>query len=362
MTTKNLEIPVPERIPADLLLRHSIPAQPWQLATPQPILRVGGMSPYRPTRREFLIGAGSLLVLAPFGCGSDDGAGGETTSAGTRTVRDAFGRNVEVPEKASRVAISSVQNIGDPLIALGVKPHAAPKPDQGLDATYAMPPDGALEEAVPIGEQASLNLEALAAADPDLILVTHFDAEEAGVETFAEVAPTVVVDIANTDIWGQVELIAEAVGVPDRVANVRAEYNEAADRVSAVTDGQSVAFVRPLTDYLLTYHENSSVGKVFADAGLPLAPPPGGLQQDEFGRAEPSLELVPDLDGDILIVYLLEVTEKEFREQYLSTPLWQKNPAVRDGRFYLVSGDEMSVFRTPLAAQLTFDTLYELFA
>lgn len=86
MTTKPPKIPVPERLPAELLLRHSTPAQPWQLAIPQPILRVGGMSPYRPTRREFLIGAGSLLVLAPYGCGSESRQGGENTSDNTRTV------------------------------------------------------------------------------------------------------------------------------------------------------------------------------------------------------------------------------------------------------------------------------------
>lgn len=87
MTTTTPQIPVPQEVSAELLLRHSIPAQSWQLSIPQPILRVGGMSPYRPTRRQFLIGAGSLLVLAPFGCGSDDGAGGETISDETRSRR-----------------------------------------------------------------------------------------------------------------------------------------------------------------------------------------------------------------------------------------------------------------------------------
>ena len=132
MKTKNLEIPTTTRAPAALLLRRSVPAQPWQLATPQPVLRVGGMSPHRPTRREFLIGAGSLLVLAPYSCGSngESGAGGEVTSGGTRTIEHELGET-RVPRNPRRIVALDFAVIPDCLLALDRIPiGATPLDDQ----------------------------------------------------------------------------------------------------------------------------------------------------------------------------------------------------------------------------------------
>ena len=126
MTKKTLEIPAPEMIPAEVLLRHSVPAQPWQLATPQPILRVGDMSPYRPTRKEFLIGTGSLLVLAPYGCGGESGAGRKTTSNGTRIIEHELGE-ARVPARPQRIVV--------------VDPYASLQTALAVDAPVAGSPD-----------------------------------------------------------------------------------------------------------------------------------------------------------------------------------------------------------------------------
>lgn len=182
-----------------------------------------------------------------------------------------------------------------------------------------MIPERRLAEAEPIGKAGELNLEALAAAAPDLILVMNFDADQVGVETFAEIAPTIVVDASppfnGFKMWEKVALIAEAVGVPRRVAEVSTEYDSAAEAVNAVTDGQSVAFVRPFPDRLSTYDEGSELDPTFADAGLTLAPPPPGAEADDFGIVtDLSPELVPELEGDFMLIYLLDINEEQFRE------------------------------------------------
>lgn len=56
------------------LPRASVSARPWQLMTPQSLLRPVDVSPPRPTRREFLIGAAGLLFLPAGGSnGAEDG-------------------------------------------------------------------------------------------------------------------------------------------------------------------------------------------------------------------------------------------------------------------------------------------------
>lgn len=189
MTTKTPQIPTTTMVPAEIL-RCSIPAQPWQLATPRPIPRVTDMSPYRPNRREFLIGAGSLLVLAPFGCGSDDGAGVETTSGDTRTIEHKYG-STEISGRPERVVTVGLTD-QDPVLALGVKPV-------GIKQWYGDYPNAvwpwaqdelgdAEPEVLPATE---LNFEQISTLNPDLILGQNSALTQEDYDTLSEIAPTI---------------------------------------------------------------------------------------------------------------------------------------------------------------------------
>ncbi len=102
------------------LLRAPIPTESWQLTTPQPMLRVVGMSPFRPTRREFLIGCAGLLLLT--GCGSNGGDGSDA-SGQTRTVEHSAG-TTKVPAEPGRiVALGGIYAAN--LISLSLTPAAA---------------------------------------------------------------------------------------------------------------------------------------------------------------------------------------------------------------------------------------------
>lgn len=119
-TLQRAQLEKPVEVPPGLLA--SVPAQPWQLATPQPILRLTDMSPYHPTRREFLIGAGSLLVLAPFGCSSngESGQGGEATSSGARAIEHKYG-TTEISGTLERIVTVGITD-QDYVLAFGVAP------------------------------------------------------------------------------------------------------------------------------------------------------------------------------------------------------------------------------------------------
>ncbi len=73
----------------------------------------------RPTRREFLVGAGSLLLLA--GCGGGAG-GGEENSGETQTITHKYGET-KVSGDPKRVLSLGFQE-HDAIFALGAKPVA----------------------------------------------------------------------------------------------------------------------------------------------------------------------------------------------------------------------------------------------
>lgn len=189
MTTKYPQIMI-ERAPAEQLLRRSVPAQLWQLTTPNPTLRITDMAPYRPTRREFLIGASGLLVLAPYGCGNESSQGGGTTSGGTRTIEHKYG-STEISGRPERVVTVGLTD-QDPVLALGVKPV-------GIKQWYGDYPNAvwpwaqdelgdAQPEVLPATE---LNFEQISTLNPDLILGQNSALTQEDYDTLSEIAPTI---------------------------------------------------------------------------------------------------------------------------------------------------------------------------
>lgn len=153
------------------------------------------------TRREFLIGAG-LLVLVP-GCGQETANDGdETTSGETRVVRDANGDEVEVPVNPRRI------------VALGVEPAAT---TQGREQNG--PPNYLAEEArvVPlVGILTQPNVEAIAALEPDLILASWAFgppfADEQVFENLRDITPaTVISSAADETLQDSLRRIGDAV-------------------------------------------------------------------------------------------------------------------------------------------------------
>lgn len=76
------------------------------------------------TRRGFLAGAGSLLLLGAAGCGGGSGSGEQSSggSGDTRTIEHKFG-STEVAGMPERV-VSVGYSDQDPILALGVIPVA----------------------------------------------------------------------------------------------------------------------------------------------------------------------------------------------------------------------------------------------
>ena len=308
MTTKKLEIPVPERAPAELLLRHSMPAQDWQLATPRPILRVGGMSPYRPTRREFLIGTGSLLVLAPYGCsGSGQNGDGSGAASGIEIEHDAGRAMIEAPVK--RVAAIS-DEVADLFAALGVEPmglastRVSGTPGEPIGDSYYVD----IGEPVYLGQAESPSVERLAGLQPELVVMATYGADDV-YELLSEVAPTLAYDVGSSSGWWRQPLIdvGRATGREDRAREFIDDYDahveELREKVAPVVESSPRLAV--------LYAPDASTTFVFDERGAPADPHaklgfklvvPEGVEIPEEGFAQISPEIVGEMNVDTIIV------------------------------------------------------------
>ena len=369
MTTKTLKIPAPERVSAKLLLQHSMPAQSWQLTSPPPMLSFRGMSQYRPTRREFLIGAGSLLVLAPYGCGGNEESrqGDETISSGTRTVEHAYDK-VELPADPQRFFPGYTLNM-DYALVLDI-PMAAGTGARGLAnqpfAEYQREryPERlkGLEKMTTYPEA---NFEQIAAAEPDCILDSDSFYDENRYDRLSEIAPTFVYNLypevdgrPKPDWRGSFREVSRAFGTTDRadehISDYEARAEEVRGRLAKRWAGATFAAVFPDTDFFLI-HGRATVQPhqiLFDDLGLTPAP----IVADD--EQELSLEKLPKVDADVLFIGLFPEEDslernRELSATYVDSPLWQKIPAVQKDQVY--EFPQEILYPSPLTATAFLD-------
>lgn len=301
------------------------------------------------TRREFLIGAAGLLLLAP-GCGS--GEGGEHASGGTRTVEPALG-TTEVPVKPEQV-VAMHPIVEDTALALGFEPVGI----QDASIRY-------LQEDMPKNVEVvgyPPNIETIAALGPDLIVGLQIDIEET-YDELSRIAPTVAASFGDgTGDWQRsARTVAEALGKTGEFEAELATYKERAGetgrRLGLPDDAPTIAIMRATEEFLRFELPGIFSGSVvYGDVGLPL---PEGL--DEFAESDEGfLEIsreefgLGDADEIFLYTVYAENPEREV-EAFREDPVFQTLRAAETGSVYAVRDHWFA--GSLLAANLILDDL-----
>lgn len=180
----------------------------------------------------------ATTVLAACGGGPDEAsdpttttaAAGETAAAADfpRTVDHAMGRT-EIPARPERVVVLDTGEL-DSAIALGVVPVGAVRAPVEEGFLEYLSTDTAATELV--GTIDDVNLEAVAALRPDLILSSALRHEDLYDELSA-IAPTVFTETVG-DVWKEnLALHAEALGLEDEADELVAAYDERTADIAA---------------------------------------------------------------------------------------------------------------------------------
>lgn len=332
------------------------------------------------------VGAAAALVLAVSGCGSatpqpaaDRAAGAgnaavakggeqfgaadaETAKLGSDAADGDFPRTVthangttQIPAEPKRVVVLDTGEMDD-VLTLGVTPVGIPSME-GANAvpSYLAP---RVKDAKPVGTPAELNLEAIAALKPDLILGSKLRADKVYPQLSA-IAPTVFA-IRPGFTWKEnFALVGDALGMEAQTKAAMGVYEK---KVTALKDSvqgdPTVSLVRFMPGKLRLYANKSLIGVILKDAGLAR---PANQNVDDLA-VEISPENISQADADVIFYSSYGEPGATGETSVINGTQWKQIPAVTAGKAHRVDDDIWFLGLGPTGAGLIVDQLGEFLA
>ncbi|MBB3037937.1 ABC transporter substrate-binding protein [Hoyosella altamirensis] len=326
-------------------------------------------------RRAGALAAASLLALGLAACGNDgdgtsataDSADVAATSDSTRTF-EAQNGSIEIPAEPQSIVACGYAVL--PLIQAQANLSAVCEWTREIDsmAEETRAAYDALPKIAPDGAAQSINYEAVAAAEPDLIImgVPIRAKESLNMEALEALAPVVFLGPTTASDWRELgEQQTDAAGVAQNYGPFKETYDARATEIAEkykdslgslkfagvcdICGANAGEFVREYADSYTT--------NLFADLGADF---PGQPDDDSIEHAEyASYERIPELLGDAdVIVYAVQEdgTVTEELEELMNSDLWQSLPAVQSGNLIPVRHGHAATYQT---AVLALDSIEE---
>ncbi len=266
-----------------------------------------------------------------------------------RDVTDSMG-TVTVPDAPKRIVVLTNEGT-EALLALGVTPVGAANSWNG-DPWWDHISD-AMDGAEPVGKESAVNLELIAALEPDLILANKQRHEEIYPQLTA-IAPTVMSKELRGDWKINFRLYAEALGKEQEADAAIADYDASvADLREKLGDhlNEEVSVIRFVPGQIRIYQLDSFSGVLLKDIGFHR---PANQNVEEFA-IRTGKESIPDMDGDRIFYFTYDTGDGKgtsLEEEVLADPLWQSLSAVKAGKVHQVSDAIWNTAGGILAAKL----------
>lgn len=292
-------------------------------------------------------GGGATETAAGDENGADTATGGERGGDGDETDGDAAAGTVsidhrygstEVPVGPERVVTVGLTD-HDAFLALGVTPVGVVDwfGDQPSALWPWARPEAEGEDPTVVGDAQELDIEAVAALDPDVIVGLYSALTQDQYEALSQIAPTVAQPDEHPD-WGVpwqelTRTVGRILGEQDRADEEIAAVEERFEQVRAdnpALDGATTAVAAP-HDGIYVYGPGVAGVRVLRSLGMTVP--------------EPLTDMVGDADGDTLSperIELLDVDvlvwlDAQRGEGPLAEPLYQQLDVHREGREVLIS-------------------------
>jgi iron complex transport system substrate-binding protein len=282
----------------------------------------------------------AILVLAP--------------GAMAREITHAMGIT-EVPDSPQRIVILTNEGT-EALLAVGIKPVGAVQSWVG-NPWYDHIADDMTDVTV-VGEESAINLEAIAALQPDLIIGNKMRQEKI-YDQLSAIAPTVMSERLRGDWKVNMALYTEAAGKGEEGKAALAAYDERIAKIAAEAGPlleEKVSLVRFMSGMTRIYYKDTFAGLILSEIGFKR---PASQDKPEFAD-DVGKERIPDFDGDRLFYFVYEVGDgvaEKVAAEWTADPLWQNLTVVKAGKAYAVSDTIWNTAGGVIAANLLLDDL-----
>lgn len=285
-----------------------------------------------------------VAALTMSACSSSDSSSdsGSDASEGA-TVSTIFG-DVTVPENPQRVVALGWSD-AETALALGVQPV-------GVSDWLAVGGDGlgpwveqSYDTAPTILETYDVEVESVAALEPDLILWTRSTNDKAMYDQLSEIAPTVGApvgtDIAYGTTWdGQTQLVADALGKSAEGTELIEETNADFDAAIAANPefaGKNVAVGTLYSGQLGAYVDGDTRVEFMKRLGFTNSEQIQSQAQPGSFSIDLSAENVAQLDADLTVMFPILTDASAITND----PSIQGIPSARDGRLVVLSDQDL---------------------
>lgn len=264
-----------------------------------------------------------------------------------------------VPDDPQRVVILTNEGT-EALLSLGVAPVGAANSWNG-DPWWDFLSDR-LADTQPVGKESGVNLELVAALQPDLIIGTMLRHEEIYPQLSA-IAPTVLSERLRGDWKVNLRLYAETLGLSEKGEEVIADYDAHVARLrDALGEAtkEKVSVIRFIPGQIRIYQLDSFSGVVLKDVGFDR---PANQNVEEFA-IRTGKESIPDMDGDRIFFFTYETGNGEgtgLKDEVLADPLWQSLTAVQAGKVHEVDDGIWNTAGGVIAANIMLDDIARIY-
>ena len=278
--------------------------------------------------------------------------------AGAREVTHSMG-TTDVPNAPERVVILTNEGT-EALLALGVTPVGAVRSWLG-DPWYDHIAT-AMEDVTVLGEESAVNLEMIAALQPDLI-IGNKTRQEGIYEQLSAIAPTVMSERLRGDWQINFEFYANALGKSEQGEQILGEFD---DRVAAIGDAlgdavnEEISLVRFMSGMTRIYYNDTFAGLILNQIGFARPPAQDRAEfADDVGK-----ERIPDFEGDRLFYFVYETGNGEGTsraDEWMSDPLWNNLEVVQAGKVHAVDDAIWNTAGGVIAANLMLDDIEQIY-
>lgn len=274
------------------------------------------------------------------------------------TIEHAMG-TTDVPDDPQRVVVLTNEGT-EALLALGITPIGAAKSWLG-DPWYPHI-EAEMTGATNLGKESAINLELVAALQPDMILGNKQRHEEIYPQLSA-IAPTVISERLRGDWRKNFELYAKAVNKEAEGAEALAAFET---NVAALSDklgdikSEEVSVIRFLPTQIRIYQLDSFSGFILGEVGFNRPE----IQNVEEFAIKTGKESIPDMDGDRIFHFTWDTGDGKglaARDDAMADPLWQSLDAVKAGNVHEVSDPIWNTAGGILAANLMLADIAKIY-